>query len=97
MLSVFKPNALRFATGAEVIKKESGCIIPNGRNVAALELDTKIKVENLVVYPIKSCGGFSANVWPLSNSGELGCHVQQLVFIVLFVYCARKTASLTIS
>lgn len=64
-------TAADYSADPEVIKKESGCIIPNGRNVAALELDTKIKVENLVVYPIKSCGGFSANVWPLSNSGLL--------------------------
>lgn len=46
-------------------------ILNNNKDIS--ELDTKIKVENLVVYPIKSCGGFSVNIWPLSNSGELRC------------------------
>ena len=47
--------------------------IINNDKKDALELDTEVKVENLVVYPIKSCGGFGATIWPLSNSGELCC------------------------
>lgn len=75
LLSVFKFNVLRFVIGVEVIKKEFGCIIFNGCNVVVLELDIKIKVENLVVYLIKFCGGFSVNVWLFSNFGEFGCYV----------------------
>ena len=70
LLFVFKANTWNFATCAEVIKQESEYnITSNDKDV--LELDTKIKVENLVIYPIKSCGGFGSNIWPLSNSGEL--------------------------
>lgn len=71
--SIFKANTLNFASCAEMIKQEPEHGVINNEKKGVLEVDTKIKVENLVIYPIKSCGGFSANIWPLSNSGELCC------------------------
>jgi hypothetical protein len=32
---------------------------------------TSIQLESIMVYPIKSCAGFSVRVWPLSDCGEL--------------------------
>ncbi|KAG0579095.1 hypothetical protein KC19_4G072700 [Ceratodon purpureus] len=58
------------STDPEVSKQESEYDITSN-DKDALKSETSIKVENLVVYPIKSCGGFSANIWPLSNSGLL--------------------------
>lgn len=61
---------MRFSTHAEVIEQDFG-----DENVTA-----EVKVEKLVIYPVKSCGGFSANVWPLSNSGK------QVAYIFMFLY-----------
>lgn len=58
-------------SGVRVKDHNLKCIPTNGDKNDSLGLDTKIKVENLVIYPIKSCGGFSANVWPLSDCGLL--------------------------
>jgi hypothetical protein len=32
---------------------------------------TSIQLESMIVYPIKSCAGFSVQVWPLSDCGTL--------------------------
>jgi hypothetical protein len=32
---------------------------------------TSIQLESIIVYPIKSCAGFSVRVWPLSDCGKL--------------------------
>jgi hypothetical protein len=32
---------------------------------------TSIHLESIMVYPIKSCAGFSVRVWPLSDCGKL--------------------------
>lgn len=32
--------------------------------------DTCYYLKSITVYPIKSCGGFSASSWPLSNNGN---------------------------
>lgn len=62
------------------------CIPTNGDKNDSLGLDTKIKVENLVIYPIKSCGGFSANVWPLSDCGELWLLSNNLFYFILLCF-----------
>jgi hypothetical protein len=33
-------------------------------------LDTCYYLKSITIYPIKSCGGFSAKSWPLSNNGN---------------------------
>lgn len=68
---VNKSRSISSTTSAELIMQEPEYNIINNDKKDALELDTEVKVENLVVYPIKSCGGFGATIWPLSNSGLL--------------------------
>ncbi|KAK7405438.1 hypothetical protein VNO78_06733 [Psophocarpus tetragonolobus] len=47
-------------------------LIDNGNQMKGLEndlVDTGYYLKSITIYPIKSCGGFSARSWPLSNNG----------------------------
>ncbi|CAL0328717.1 unnamed protein product [Lupinus luteus] len=46
--------------------------IDHGNHLKGIEkgfLDTGYHLESITIYPIKSCGGFCARSWPLSNNG----------------------------
>ncbi|KAL5073402.1 hypothetical protein RYX36_012386 [Vicia faba] len=47
--------------------------VHNGNQLKGVNgsLDTCYYLKSITVYPIKSCGGFSARSWPLSNYGSL--------------------------
>lgn len=62
------------------------CIFINGDKNDSLGLDIKIKVENLVIYLIKFCGGFSVNVWLFSDCGELWLLFNNLFYFILLCF-----------
>ncbi|WJX49485.1 Molybdenum cofactor sulfurase [Trifolium repens] len=47
--------------------------VNNGKQLKGVSgfLDTYYYLKSITIYPIKSCGGFSAKSWPLSNNGSL--------------------------
>ncbi|PNY07466.1 molybdenum cofactor sulfurase-like protein, partial [Trifolium pratense] len=47
--------------------------VDNGKQLKGVSgfLDTCYYLKSITIYPIKSCGGFSARSWPLSNNGSL--------------------------
>jgi molybdenum cofactor sulfurtransferase len=59
----------------ETSTASSGLMKDNSINGGIVDNDThtttSIQLESIMVYPIKSCAGFSVRVWPLSDCGKL--------------------------
>jgi hypothetical protein len=59
----------------ETSTASSGLMMDNSINGGIVDSDThattSIQLESIIVYPIKSCAGFSVRVWPLSDCGKL--------------------------
>ncbi|CAK9203239.1 unnamed protein product [Sphagnum troendelagicum] len=65
----------KYFVESEASTASSGLMMDDSINGGIVDNDThattSIQLESIIVYPIKSCAGFSVRVWPLSDCGLL--------------------------